>query len=84
MPPLKRGVVNLARVQRKATKKIKEVKKRDLKAKSQGAGKIHPGEEKVKEITDFMDGQTEERGLNRQHGRILVKYKEFHDMRNGK
>ena len=58
MPPLKRGVVNLARVQKKATKKIEEVKKRDLRAKSQGAGKIHGGEEKVKETADFWSSAT--------------------------
>jgi hypothetical protein len=40
----------LERVQRKITKKIKEMKKMDLKGKSQGAGKIQSEEEKVKEI----------------------------------
>ena len=102
---IEEGVANLARVQRKATQKITAVKKRDLRAKSQGAGKINSGEEKVKEITDFWSSATggtfhrrwppalhlhygwtdrEARGLNRQRGRISVKYKEFHDMRNSK
>lgn len=40
----------MERGQREAIEKIKELKKRDLGGTSQGAGKIQPGKEKVKEI----------------------------------
>lgn len=56
MSPLK-SVANLERVQRKATKKIKGVKKKGPESKSQGLEKLIL-EKKVKEITDFWSSAT--------------------------